>query len=117
MFSPSKAAGGTSCTGSLATPATPTGLPELGHNSPTVAQSGQLDALVALERIGARLNFTRNDEIYAEGDSAECWYKVVSGLSGSASCSPMAGATSANSASAAIVSGVDGPRAIFGRSG
>lgn len=55
------------------------GFAELGHNSLTVAQSGQLDALVALERIGTRLVFTRNDEIYAEGDSAKCWYKVVSG--------------------------------------
>jgi CRP/FNR family transcriptional regulator, nitrogen fixation regulation protein len=44
-----------------------------------VVQSGQLDALVALERIGTRLNFARNQEIYAEGDSTGCWYKVVSG--------------------------------------
>src|SRR4051794_28836184 len=50
-----------------------------GQDSLTVAQSGQLDALVILERIATRLNFTRNDEIYAEGDSAECWYKVVPG--------------------------------------
>ena len=55
------------------------GFAELGHDSLTVAQSGQLDALVALERIGTRLSFTRNDEIYAEGDSGECWFKVVSG--------------------------------------
>ena len=39
-----------------------------GHDSLTIAQSGQLDALVALERIGTRLSFSRNDEIYAEGD-------------------------------------------------
>jgi CRP/FNR family transcriptional regulator, nitrogen fixation regulation protein len=44
-----------------------------------VTQSGQLDALVALERIGARFNFTRNQEIYAEGDDADYWYKVISG--------------------------------------
>jgi CRP/FNR family nitrogen fixation transcriptional regulator len=49
------------------------------HDSVTIAQSGQLDALVALERIGTRLSFSRNDEIYAEGDDADCWYKVVSG--------------------------------------
>jgi CRP-like cAMP-binding protein len=49
------------------------------HDSVTIAQSGQLDALVALERIGTRLSFSRNDEIYAEGDGADCWYKVVSG--------------------------------------
>jgi len=44
-----------------------------------VAQPGQLDALMALERIGTRLGFARNDEIYAEGGSADVWYKVVSG--------------------------------------
>ena len=49
----------------------PTGVP--------IAQSGQLDALVALERIGARRNFTRDEEIYAEGDPSDCWYRVVAG--------------------------------------
>jgi CRP/FNR family transcriptional regulator, nitrogen fixation regulation protein len=43
------------------------------------ARSGQLDALLALERIGTRLGLARNQEIYAEGDDATCWYKVVSG--------------------------------------
>src|SRR5260370_11497411 len=52
---------------------------ELGHDFVSIAQSGQLDALVALERIGTRLSFSRNDEIYAEGDGSDCWYKVVSG--------------------------------------
>ena len=47
-----------------------------GHD---VAQSGQLDALVALERIGTRRSFARDEEIYAEGDGSESWYKVVSG--------------------------------------
>ena len=55
------------------------GIAELGHDSATIAQSGHLDALVALERIGTRLSFSRNAEIYAEGDGSECWYKVVSG--------------------------------------
>ena len=55
------------------------GVAEFGQDSIGVAQSGQLDALVALERIGARLSFARNDEIYAEGDGSECWYKVISG--------------------------------------
>ena len=49
------------------------------HDHPSVARSGQLDALIALERIGARFSFGHNDEIYAEGDKAECWYKVISG--------------------------------------
>lgn len=55
------------------------GFAGLGHDAATIAHSGQLGALVALERIGTRLNFSRNDEIYAQGDSADCWYKVVSG--------------------------------------
>lgn len=44
-----------------------------------MARSGQLDALVALEQIGSRRSFARDDEVYAEGDRADCWYKVVSG--------------------------------------
>ena len=40
---------------------------------------GQLDALLAFERIGSRRSFSRNEEIFAEGDPADCWYKVVSG--------------------------------------
>lgn len=44
-----------------------------------VARSGQLDALVALEQIGARRGFSRDEEIYAEGDRSDGWYKVVSG--------------------------------------
>ena len=51
----------------------------LERDAVNVAQSGQLDALLALERIGTRLSFSRNDEIYAEGDASDCWYKVVSG--------------------------------------
>jgi hypothetical protein len=33
-----------------------------------IARSGGLDALIALDRIGATLRFQRNQEIYAEGD-------------------------------------------------
>jgi CRP/FNR family transcriptional regulator, nitrogen fixation regulation protein len=44
-----------------------------------ITQSGQLAALVALERIGSRRSFTRDQEIYAEGSLSDCWYKVVSG--------------------------------------
>jgi CRP/FNR family nitrogen fixation transcriptional regulator len=40
---------------------------------------GRLDALVAFERIGTRRSFGRNEEIVAEGDPADCWFKVVSG--------------------------------------
>jgi CRP/FNR family transcriptional regulator, nitrogen fixation regulation protein len=45
----------------------------------TVARSGSLDALVALERIGSRRNFARDEEVYGEGDQADSWYKVVAG--------------------------------------
>ena len=45
----------------------------------SVTGSGQLDALIALEQIGARRSFTRDDEIYAEGDRSDCWFKVISG--------------------------------------
>lgn len=47
--------------------------------SATVAQSVQLEALIALEQIGARRSFSRDDELYAEGDRSDCWFKVVSG--------------------------------------
>lgn len=51
----------------------------IGSAAGAVAQSGQLDALLAFERIGSRRIFARNEEIFAEGDAADCWYKVVSG--------------------------------------
>ena len=44
-----------------------------------MVQSGELDALVAFEQIGGRRSFARNEEIFAEGDAADCWYKVISG--------------------------------------
>ena len=50
-----------------------------GVDGTAIAQSGQLDALVALERIGSRRSFARDEEIYAEGDPSDGWYKVVSG--------------------------------------
>jgi hypothetical protein len=45
----------------------------------SVARSGQLDELVALEQLGSRRSFARDEEIYAEGDRSDCWFKVVSG--------------------------------------
>ena len=44
-----------------------------------LAHSGALDALVAFEQIGMRRHYTRNEEVFAEGDPANCWFKVVSG--------------------------------------
>lgn len=50
-----------------------------GAAAGTIAQSGQLDALIAFERIGGRRSFARNEEIFAEGAPADCWFKVISG--------------------------------------
>ena len=58
------------------------GASQLSHDGsgiPDIARSGQLDALAALERIGTRLRFARNQEIYGQGESEGCWYKVISG--------------------------------------
>ena len=54
-------------------------LPHGGSSIPDFARSGQLDALIALERIGTRLRFSRNQEIYGQGESDGFWYKVISG--------------------------------------
>jgi CRP-like cAMP-binding protein len=59
--------------------ARPSQLRHDGWSIPDVARSGQLDALIALERIGARLQFSRNQEIYGQGESGGFWYKVVFG--------------------------------------
>jgi CRP/FNR family transcriptional regulator, nitrogen fixation regulation protein len=45
----------------------------------SVARSGDLDALIALEQIGTRRLYRRDEEVYAEGDVADGWYKVISG--------------------------------------
>jgi CRP-like cAMP-binding protein len=58
------------------------GASQLSHDGsgiPDIARSGQLDALAALERIGTRWRFARNQEIYGQGESEGCWYKVISG--------------------------------------
>jgi CRP-like cAMP-binding protein len=44
-----------------------------------IARSGRLEVLIGLERIGTRLRFFRDREIFAEGDRGACWFKVVSG--------------------------------------
>jgi CRP/FNR family nitrogen fixation transcriptional regulator len=43
------------------------------------AQSRGLDELVALEGIGTRRSFARDQEIYAEGDASDSWYRLISG--------------------------------------
>ena len=50
-----------------------------GSAAAAVARAGQLDALVAFEQIGTRRSLARNEEVFAEGDPADCWYKVVFG--------------------------------------
>jgi CRP-like cAMP-binding protein len=50
-----------------------------GSGTGKIAQSGQLDALLAFERIGSRRSFSRNEEISAEGGPADCWYQVITG--------------------------------------
>jgi CRP/FNR family transcriptional regulator, nitrogen fixation regulation protein len=55
------------------------GLDRPGAAAGTVARSGQLDTMLPFERIGSRRSFARNEEIFAEGDAADCWFKVISG--------------------------------------
>src|SRR5271169_154739 len=50
-----------------------------GPSIPDIARSGQLDALIVLEAIGTRLRFSRNQEIYGQGEGGGYWYKVISG--------------------------------------
>jgi CRP/FNR family transcriptional regulator, nitrogen fixation regulation protein len=50
-----------------------------GLGDPGIALSGRLDPLLALEGIGARRSFSRDQEIYADGDPSDSWYKVVLG--------------------------------------
>jgi CRP-like cAMP-binding protein len=50
-----------------------------GWRTPDVARSGQLDALIALQRIGTRLQFSRNQEIYAQGEGGGFWCEVIAG--------------------------------------
>ena len=40
---------------------------------------GSIDAMIALEQIGVRRNFARDQEIYGEGERGDCWYKVIAG--------------------------------------
>jgi len=54
-------------------------LERTGSAGAAIAGSGRLDALLALERIGGRRSFARNEAVFAEGDPGDCWYRVVSG--------------------------------------
>ena len=57
----------------------PSQFPHHGWRIPDIARSGQLDALIALEQIGTRLQFSRNQGVYAQGEGGGFWYKVISG--------------------------------------
>ena len=50
-----------------------------GTSDVAVARLGVLGALVAFERIGSRRSLDRNAELFAEGDAADCWFRVISG--------------------------------------
>ena len=50
-----------------------------GATSGSAALCGQLGALVAFEGIGSRRSFAQGEDIFAEGDAADCWYKVIAG--------------------------------------
>ena len=50
-----------------------------GSTSGGVAQSGLIETLIGFESIGSRRSFARNDEIFAEGDPGDCWFKVIAG--------------------------------------
>ena len=50
-----------------------------GSAAGAITHSGHLDTLLAFERIGVRRSFARNEEIFAEGAAAGCWFKVISG--------------------------------------
>jgi len=44
-----------------------------------VTQPEDFGPLVELEQIGTRRCFNRDEEIFAQGDVGDCWYRVVSG--------------------------------------
>src|SRR5687767_7861595 len=50
-----------------------------GPGAQSGAQSGLIETLVGFEAIGSRRSFARNEEIFAEGDPGDCWYRVVAG--------------------------------------
>ena len=57
----------------------PDGSKQLGQAGATIIGSGALEALIALERIGSRRSYKRDEEIYAEGDISDSWFRMVTG--------------------------------------
>src|SRR5947207_5820742 len=51
--------------------------PDTSSSSST--RAGGLDVFLALEQIGGRRSFARDEAIYAESDPSDCWYRVMSG--------------------------------------
>jgi len=51
--------------------------PDTSSSSST--RAGGLDVFLALEQIGGRRSFARDEAIYAESDPSDCWYRVLSG--------------------------------------
>jgi CRP/FNR family nitrogen fixation transcriptional regulator len=54
-------------------------LDRAGSAAGGMAQSGLIETLVGFEAIGSRRSVARNEEIFAEGDPGDCWYKVIAG--------------------------------------
>lgn len=50
-----------------------------GLRTRDVARCGQLDALIALQPIGTRFQYSRNQEIYAQGEGGGFWCEVLAG--------------------------------------
>jgi CRP-like cAMP-binding protein len=50
-----------------------------GWSTADVVRSGLLDGLIALQQIGTRLQFSRNQEIYAQGEGGGFWCEVLAG--------------------------------------
>jgi len=50
-----------------------------GREIPAVARSGRLAEMLAADRLGTRLAFARNQEVFCEGDAADYCYLIVSG--------------------------------------
>ena len=65
------------------------GTPEQSASaSAAVARSGQLDEIVDLEQIGTRHSFTRDQEIFSEGEMSDCWFRMISGAVRICKCLP-----------------------------
>src|SRR5258708_38392382 len=47
--------------------------------STAIARGSGIDALAALEQIGTRRSFTRDEAVYPESDLPDCWSQAIPG--------------------------------------